>query len=154
MATLPTIGGNAPAPFVGGQGFYLSAFSENPVIAQSFLFDQRGAQVLFRGGTIRSTRVTRVGLYLVVEELLDAIPLVREHTWVDGPRVSDEEITVRKLLVATPVQPRRLILDLGHGVAPMFARLGDEYVGDPIHVSQHRCSEAAQVIAALGHVHQ
>lgn len=39
VVTIPTIGGSAPAPFVGGQGFYLSAFSENTVIAQSFLFD-------------------------------------------------------------------------------------------------------------------
>ncbi|MDH3517627.1 MAG: maltose ABC transporter substrate-binding protein, partial [Acidimicrobiia bacterium] len=36
---LPTIGGNAPAPFVGAQGFFLSAFSENKVVAQSFLLD-------------------------------------------------------------------------------------------------------------------
>ena len=39
VATIPTINGNAPAPFVGAQGFYLSAFSENTVIAQTFLFD-------------------------------------------------------------------------------------------------------------------
>ena len=39
VAKLPTIGGNAPAPFVGAQGFFLSAFSENKVVAQSFLLD-------------------------------------------------------------------------------------------------------------------
>lgn len=39
VAKIPTIGGNAPAPFVGAQGFFLSAFSENKVIAQSFLLD-------------------------------------------------------------------------------------------------------------------
>ena len=39
VSTIPTIGGNAPQPFAGGQGFYLSAFSENAVLAQSFLFD-------------------------------------------------------------------------------------------------------------------
>lgn len=39
VAKIPTIGGNAPAPFVGAQGFFLSAFSENTVVAQSFLLD-------------------------------------------------------------------------------------------------------------------
>ena len=39
VAKIPTIGGNAPAPFVGAQGFFLSAFSENMVVAQSFLLD-------------------------------------------------------------------------------------------------------------------
>lgn len=39
VTTLPTIGGNTPAPFVGSQGFFLSAFSENALIAQSFLLD-------------------------------------------------------------------------------------------------------------------
>lgn len=39
VAKLPTIGGQTPAPFVGAQGFFISAFSENKVIAQSFLFD-------------------------------------------------------------------------------------------------------------------
>jgi maltose-binding protein MalE len=39
VAKIPTIEGNAPAPFVGAQGFFLSAFSENPVVAQSFLLD-------------------------------------------------------------------------------------------------------------------
>ena len=39
VTTLPTIDGNVPAPFVGSQGFFLSAFSENTLIAQSFLID-------------------------------------------------------------------------------------------------------------------
>ena len=39
VAKIPTIGGNTPAPFVGAQGFFLSAFSENTVVAQSFLLD-------------------------------------------------------------------------------------------------------------------
>lgn len=39
VTKLPTIDGNAPAPFVGSQGFFLSAFSENTLIAQSFLID-------------------------------------------------------------------------------------------------------------------
>ncbi|MGH8925222.1 MAG: sugar ABC transporter substrate-binding protein [Acidimicrobiia bacterium] len=39
VARIPTIGGNAPAPFVWAQGFFLSAFSENKVVAQSFLLD-------------------------------------------------------------------------------------------------------------------
>lgn len=51
VTTIPTIDGNVPAPFVGGQGFYLSTFSENPVVAQSFLFDfiatQETMQALF-----------------------------------------------------------------------------------------------------------
>lgn len=37
--TLPTIGGNDPAPMVGAQGMYLSAFSEQQVLAQSFLLE-------------------------------------------------------------------------------------------------------------------
>ena len=44
VATIPTIDGSSPAPFVGGQGFYLSAFSENTVVAQSFLLDFIGTQ--------------------------------------------------------------------------------------------------------------
>lgn len=39
VAKLPTINGNTPAPFVGAQGVFASAFSENPVIVQSFLLD-------------------------------------------------------------------------------------------------------------------
>jgi len=39
VAKLPTIEGQAPAPFVGAQGFFVGAFSEYPVIAQSFLSD-------------------------------------------------------------------------------------------------------------------
>ena len=39
VTTIPTIGGQTPAPFVGSQGFFLSAFSENALIAQSFLLD-------------------------------------------------------------------------------------------------------------------
>lgn len=39
VTQIPTIGGNAPAPFVGAQGFFLSAFSENKVMAHSFLLD-------------------------------------------------------------------------------------------------------------------
>lgn len=51
VAKLPTIGGEAPKPFVGAQGFFLSAFSENKVIAQSFLLDylatEEGMQALY-----------------------------------------------------------------------------------------------------------
>lgn len=39
VSKLPTIEGQAPAPFVGSQGFFLSAFSENALVAQSFLLD-------------------------------------------------------------------------------------------------------------------
>ncbi len=39
VAKLPTIDGNTPAPMVGAQGFFLSAFSENAVVARSFLLD-------------------------------------------------------------------------------------------------------------------
>ena len=39
VTTLPTIEGQTPAPFVGSQGFFLSAFSENTLVAQSFLLD-------------------------------------------------------------------------------------------------------------------
>ena len=44
VTTLPTIGGNTPAPFVGAQGFFLSAFTENAVVAQSFLLDYIATQ--------------------------------------------------------------------------------------------------------------
>lgn len=39
VALIPTMEGNTAQPFVGGQGFFLSAFSENKVVAQSFLLD-------------------------------------------------------------------------------------------------------------------
>lgn len=38
-AKIPTINGKAPAPMVGSQGMFLSAFSENKVLALSFLLD-------------------------------------------------------------------------------------------------------------------
>jgi len=38
-STLPTIDGNVPAPMVGAQGMYLSTFSENKVLANSFLLE-------------------------------------------------------------------------------------------------------------------
>jgi maltose-binding protein MalE len=44
VTKIPTIQGNAPAPFVGAQGFFLSAFSENTVVAQSFLLDYIATQ--------------------------------------------------------------------------------------------------------------
>lgn len=39
VAKLPTIGGNAPAPFVGANAFFMSSFSDNKAIATSFLLD-------------------------------------------------------------------------------------------------------------------
>lgn len=39
VVKLPTINGQTPAPFVGVQGVFASAFSENAVVAQSFLVD-------------------------------------------------------------------------------------------------------------------
>ncbi|NIR41124.1 MAG: extracellular solute-binding protein, partial [Actinobacteria bacterium] len=39
VAQLPLVEGNVMRPFVGAQGFFLSAFSENTVVAQSFLLD-------------------------------------------------------------------------------------------------------------------
>ena len=39
VAKLPTIGGQAPSPFVGSQGMFLSAFSENKVLARTFLLE-------------------------------------------------------------------------------------------------------------------
>jgi len=39
VAKLPTIDGQAQSPFVGAQGFFIGAFTEYAVIAQSFLFD-------------------------------------------------------------------------------------------------------------------
>ena len=39
VAKIPTMNGGTPQPFIGVQGFFLSAFSENKLVAQSFLFD-------------------------------------------------------------------------------------------------------------------
>ena len=39
VAKLPTIAGQPPAPFVGSQGIFLSAFSENKVLARTFLLE-------------------------------------------------------------------------------------------------------------------
>jgi maltose-binding protein MalE len=39
VTKLPTMEGNVPGPFVGAHGFFLSAFSENKLVAQSFLLD-------------------------------------------------------------------------------------------------------------------
>jgi len=50
---LPTVDGGEPAPFVGVQGFYVSAFSENALAAQTFVLDVMG------------TEEAQVGLYEV-----------------------------------------------------------------------------------------
>jgi maltose-binding protein MalE len=51
VAKIPTINGGTPQPFIGVQAFFLSSFSENKLVAQSFLFDfiasQEGQQALF-----------------------------------------------------------------------------------------------------------
>ncbi len=39
VAKIPTIAGGTPSPFIGVQAFFLNAFSENKVVAQSFLLD-------------------------------------------------------------------------------------------------------------------
>ncbi len=39
VAKLPLMDGNTPAPFVGSQGFFVNARSENQVLAQTFLLD-------------------------------------------------------------------------------------------------------------------
>ena len=39
VARIPTIRGNAPAPFVDAHGFFLSTFSENKAVAHSFLLE-------------------------------------------------------------------------------------------------------------------
>ncbi len=39
VAKIPTIEGNAPGPFVGAQGVFLSAYSENKLVATSLLLD-------------------------------------------------------------------------------------------------------------------
>jgi maltose-binding protein MalE len=44
VATIPAIAGNAPAAFVTAEGLFLSAFSENGVVAQSFLVDYIAAR--------------------------------------------------------------------------------------------------------------
>jgi maltose-binding protein MalE len=51
VAKIPTIDGGTPQPFIGVQAFFLSSFSENKLVAQSFLFDfiasQEGQNSLF-----------------------------------------------------------------------------------------------------------
>lgn len=51
VAKIPTINGGTPQPFIGVQAFFLSSFSENKLVAQSFLFDfiasQEGQNALF-----------------------------------------------------------------------------------------------------------
>lgn len=51
VAKIPTINGGTPQPFIGVQAFFLSSFSENKLVAQSFLFDfiatQDGQTALF-----------------------------------------------------------------------------------------------------------
>lgn len=52
VVPIPTIdGSNPPAPHVGAQGFFLSSFSEDKVVAQSFLLDfiatEEGMQALY-----------------------------------------------------------------------------------------------------------
>jgi maltose-binding protein MalE len=51
VAKIPTIDGGTPKPFIGVQAFFLSSFSENKLVAQSFLFDfiatQEGQNALF-----------------------------------------------------------------------------------------------------------
>jgi maltose-binding protein MalE len=39
VMALPTVDGNTMRPFVGVQGFYLSAFAQNPAIAEEFLLN-------------------------------------------------------------------------------------------------------------------
>lgn len=39
VAKLPTIAGGTPHPFIGVQAFFLSSFSENKLVAQTFLLD-------------------------------------------------------------------------------------------------------------------
>lgn len=39
VAVIPQIGDQPTAPFVGAQGFFISSFSENKLLAQSFLLD-------------------------------------------------------------------------------------------------------------------
>ncbi len=39
VAPIPTIEGGTPKPFIGVQSFFLSSFSENKLVAQSFLLD-------------------------------------------------------------------------------------------------------------------
>lgn len=51
VAKIPTMNGNTPGPFVGAQGVFLSSFSENKLVAQSFMLDylatQEGMQALY-----------------------------------------------------------------------------------------------------------
>ena len=52
VGSIPEVDGAVPRPFVGGQGFYVNAHSEHPVIAQAFLIDfvatDESMQALFR----------------------------------------------------------------------------------------------------------
>lgn len=51
---IPSVGGGEPRPFIGVQGFMVSAFAENPLIASTFVLDfmatQEAQQALFEAG--------------------------------------------------------------------------------------------------------
>lgn len=51
---IPSVNGGEPRPFIGVQGFMVSSFAENPLIAQSFILDfmatQEAQEALFTAG--------------------------------------------------------------------------------------------------------
>jgi arabinogalactan oligomer / maltooligosaccharide transport system substrate-binding protein len=54
ISPMPPINGGTPAPFVGVQGFMVSAFAENALLAQTFILDYMGTEdaqiALFEAG--------------------------------------------------------------------------------------------------------
>jgi arabinogalactan oligomer / maltooligosaccharide transport system substrate-binding protein len=42
VSPIPSVHGGTPAPFVGVQGFMISSFAENPLLAQTFVLDYMG----------------------------------------------------------------------------------------------------------------
>jgi arabinogalactan oligomer / maltooligosaccharide transport system substrate-binding protein len=54
ITPMPPVEGETPQPFVGVQGFMVSAFAENPLVAQTFILDYMGTEeaqlALFEAG--------------------------------------------------------------------------------------------------------
>lgn len=73
VAKIPTIDGNSPSPFVGAQGFFLSAFSDNKVAAQSFLLDFLATE---EGMTALYDADPRVPAFIPVFESVSSDPVV------------------------------------------------------------------------------
>jgi maltose-binding protein MalE len=119
VTKLPTIGGQSPAPFVGSQGFFLSAFSENALVAQSFLLD------------FIATQETQQALY-------DADPRGPAHRAVaDG--LADDPVALAFAASAADGNPMPNIPQMGSVWGPL---------GDNILLVRNGSLSAAEAMAA------